>query len=203
MKTKLTVSAAVVALACLPSCTSPTLDDPNTGDDGVEADENLGTSSQAICVGGPGPRPTPVVYVPGFLNPISSGTYNYGSGACDGYPVQFTQLTNTTGYRIEVRVGDSPSQSVCEYTSMTAWVWHRYNGGSWVYAGSASNDAFWHEPQQKCLNVMTFRKDAPLGAYEVIVKAQARSERNTGGSGYAYNRPVTVKAIQGWREPAN
>ena len=189
MKTKLALSAAVLALACLPACATST-------DDAAESEEeNLGTASQAWCVG-PGPRPTPVVYVPGFQNPITSGTYNYGNGACNGYPVQFTNLTNTRGYMIEVHVGDSPSQSVCEHTSMTVWVWHRYSNGSWVYAGTMTDDAWWYAYANTCLHLMKFEESGPQGSYEVVVKAQARSELSSGDIGYAYNRPVKLKAFQ-------
>ncbi|MBS2014467.1 MAG: hypothetical protein JST00_16395 [Deltaproteobacteria bacterium] len=189
MKTTLSLFAAVLVLASLPSCSAPA---ESTGD---EADEHVATTSQALCLAGI--RPTPVAYVPGFQNPITSGTYEYGNGACDGYAVQFTSLTPSRGYMIEVHVGDAPNKAACERTSMTVWVWHRRDGGSWTYAGTTTDNAWWYEYAQACLHLMKFEEPGPMGTYEVLVKGQARTGYIPGLMTFPYNRPVRLTAHSG------
>ena len=112
-----------------------------------------------------------------------------------GYPVQFTGLASTKGYELEIHVGDSVTESFCDNTSMTLWVWHRYNGSSqWTYAGTATDNAWWSEYVQNCLHLFKHRVNGPQGSYEVLVKAQSRSESTGSGIGYAFHRPVTLKA---------
>lgn len=185
--TKLSWLALVPVLALVPACGSST--EPSAEPPGGE-EENLGRTSQALCLFGPGPRPVPEDYVPGPDNPIVSESY--GSGSCDGYAVQFSGINQSAGYRVNVVASPSPStESSCNATTITLWVWHRYNGGPWVYAGAHSGESGW---LMGCLTMTSFNHAGPSGSYDVLVKAQGRTESVGGGAGYAYNRSVKVVA---------
>lgn len=181
MTTKLSQLTLLPVLVVMSACASS----PELSND----EDNLGRTRDALCISAPGPRPTPDAYVPGPENPIVSESY--GSGPCDGFAVQFTGVQGA-GYRVTVVASPQPSSAVaCNATTIRYWVWHRVTGGEWTYAGARTTPARWFPG---CLSTSGFDFDAPTGTYDVLVKAQGRTETN----GYAYNRSVKIVAREAW-----
>ena len=190
MNHKLPLSVVALSLAFVPACAA------STSTDAESEEEHLGQAQQAFCFGTPGNTPPAAnVVVPGRDNQVTSGTYSYGSGGCDGYIAKFVALGTNGGAPVVVgHVGKPLTESVCNNTKVTIWTWVRVDGGSWSYKGSRTFNAFWYEYSHVCLEKPFVWLEGPYGDYEVVAKVQARSEYlGPNGVGYAYNQPVTIQ----------
>lgn len=198
MTHKLSRCAVLAFLAFVPACASST--EPSVSDsEATEGEESLGKVQQGICFTAPTSTPPVVVgQIIGQHNTISSGTYNYGNGPCDGWTVKFTGLGSVqNGMLVQVTPGQVVTDyDTCEAMTGRLWVWSRLAGSqsAWTYRGSDSAGGGWIGLAGKCQTIASVWV-AGAGTHEIIAKFQMRSERlistpNGPPMGYAFNRPV-------------
>lgn len=190
--------AVLVALAFVPACAATTEPvDPDS--DTKEGEDNLGQVQQGICVNPvTATPPVPVGQIVGMNNEISSGSYSYGNGPCDGWAVKFTGLGSVQhGVLVQVMPGDVVTDyDTCAAITGRLWVWSRPAGsfGAWTYRGTDSGMGGYIGLTGKCRTVASVWVPG-AGTHEIIAKLQSRSERtvtlsNGNTVGYAFNRPV-------------
>lgn len=189
--------AVLALLAFVPACASGT--EPGDPDSEVtDSEENLGKAQQGLCVS-PGvlSPPVPVGQIIGLNNEISSGTYDYGNGACDGWVVKFSGLGAVQhGVLVQVMPGDVVTDNdICNSITGRLWVWSRPAGSfqAWTYRGSDSGEGGFISLAGKCRTSGSVWVPG-AGSHDILVKLQSRSERTIttpqGTMGYAFNRPV-------------
>lgn len=145
--------------------------------DNADAEEaHLGQAQQALCAMPTNP-PVPVAntVVPGSFNEVTSGTYDYGNGACDGYVVKFvsTAPAYVVGVKAILRSGAVPAAK-CSSTRITMWTWFVVDG-TWEYAGSDTITPAL-DASSDCVGTVGMRQtNQPKAHWQTVVKAQVRT----------------------------
>lgn len=189
MSTKKTSGVlSILVLGLTTSCGNP--GNPEISDDG-----RTGTIEQALCTV-PTSTPWPVTWVPGPYLGITSGTYDYGKGPCDGYVVGYYPGTESMGTSVTVFLEANLPASKCAATTLRVSLWEVWAGhpayDPYAYVGTTeAQPSMVGSVCKGSVNILSNSTDPRVR--RSVIKAQAVTTTTGGGFTTYQNLPVVVR----------